>query len=180
MSAAHVKTGIVSPTRDPADLIDVAVVTIKDETVDVRSFLLEATDRTPLPAYQPGAHIDVNLRPDLVRQYSLCGDPADRLRYMIAVKLEPHSRGGSRHMHESIRVGDRIRISSPRNRFQLATGANRHLLFGGGIGITPLLSMAFQLSAEARPFELHYFVRSIQSTPMQEALQSSRFASSVN
>ncbi|MBT2493836.1 oxidoreductase [Streptomyces sp. ISL-96] len=116
-------------------------------------------DGTALPAYTPGAHVDVLLdeASGLVRQYSLCG-PLDGGRYRLAVLKALDSRGGSRAMH-ALRAGDRLRISAPRNRFGLAT-ARRHLLFAGGIGITPLLAMACHLDAAGGDYTLHYCARS--------------------
>lgn len=120
--------------------------------------VIELAPRTggAFPAYTPGAHIDVRIDPGLIRQYSLCG-PLDGGRYRLAVLCEPSSRGGSIAMH-TLRVGDLVRISTPRNRFPLAT-ARRHLLFAGGIGITPLLAMTYQLDREGHDHTLHYCVR---------------------
>ncbi|GLZ36546.1 ferredoxin [Actinokineospora sp. NBRC 105648] len=92
-----------------------------------------------LPAWSPGAHVDVVLRPDVVRQYSLCGDPGDLSRYRIAVLDEPAGRGGSRLVHE-LSEGDNLTIAPPRNNFELVD-APRHLFIAGGIGITPLIPM---------------------------------------
>lgn len=110
----------------------------------------------PLPAYTAGAHIDVQIDSGLVRQYSLCGPP-ETGHYRLAVLNEPSSRGGSRAMH-TLKVGDRLRISAPRNRFPLVT-ARRHLLFAGGIGITPLLAMVRHLETEGGDYTLHYCAR---------------------
>ena len=85
----------------------------------MRSFALVAADARPLPAFAAGSHIDVHVAPGLVRQYSLCGDPAETGRYQIAVKREPVSRGGSQGMHERVREGDLLTISAPRNNFAL-------------------------------------------------------------
>ncbi|MFI7118821.1 PDR/VanB family oxidoreductase [Amycolatopsis sp. NPDC049868] len=109
------------------------------------------------PAYTAGAHVDVLIGSAAVRQYSLCGPP-ETGRYRLAVLNEPASRGGSRAMH-ALEVGDRLRISAPRNRFPLVT-ARRHLLFAGGIGITPLLAMVRQLRSEGGDYTLHYCARS--------------------
>ncbi|MFF0588571.1 PDR/VanB family oxidoreductase [Streptomyces sp. NPDC003781] len=94
----------------------------------------------PLPAWEPGAHVDVVLRPGLERQYSLCGDPADRAAYRIAVLRETDGRGGSAYVHEELRAGDTVRVRGPRNGFRLER-APRYRFLAGGIGITPILPM---------------------------------------
>jgi ferredoxin-NADP reductase len=112
-----------------------------------------------LPPFEAGAHVDVEISPGLVRQYSLCGDPADTHVYRLGVLLEPASRGGLAAIHASFHAGSRIRIGSPRNLFPLATEARRSILIGGGIGITPLMAMAHHLHRAAQDFELHYCAR---------------------
>ncbi|MCQ4201130.1 PDR/VanB family oxidoreductase [Streptomyces sp. NPDC058783] len=94
----------------------------------------------PLPAWEPGAHVDVVLGPGLERQYSLCGDPADRTRWRIAVLRETDGKGGSAHVHEKVRTGDKLRVRGPRNNFRLER-APRYRFVAGGIGITPILPM---------------------------------------
>lgn len=126
-------------------------------TADIAVIDLAPADGAAFPAYTAGAHVDVQIAAGLVRQYSLCGVPGSG-RYRIAVLNEPQSRGGSRAMH-ALTVGDRLRISAPRNRFPLVA-ARRHLLFGGGIGITPLLAMVRQLDREGGDYALHYSARS--------------------
>lgn len=113
-----------------------------------------------LPPFEPGAHIDVHLENGLVRQYSLCGDPADRSRYTIAVLRHPQSRGGSQTLHETLEPGALVEIGLPRNHFPLAKTARYSLLVAGGIGITPILAMAETLQRMGTPFVLHYSVAS--------------------
>jgi vanillate O-demethylase ferredoxin subunit len=115
-----------------------------------------------------------------VRQYSLCGDAGDRLRYRIAVLDEPASRGGSRGMHERVVEGAALQISAPRNHFPLAVGAVHHLLLAGGIGITPLLAMARALARGGQAFTLHYATRSRERTAFEAELRSSAFADRVH
>ncbi|AQS66506.1 PDR/VanB family oxidoreductase [Streptomyces pactum] len=93
-----------------------------------------------LPVWEPGAHLDVVLGPGLERQYSLCGDPADRETWRIAVLREAEGRGGSAYVHGALRTGDKIRVRGPRNRFPLEP-ASRYRFVAGGIGITPILPM---------------------------------------
>lgn len=111
-----------------------------------------------LPEFSAGAHIDVHVS-SFVRQYSLCNKPGERHRYVVAVLKEPASRGGSTAMHD-LAEGQQIFISVPRNQFVLAAGAHHSLLVAGGIGITPILSMAQALQTAGSPMMLHYCTRS--------------------
>jgi ferredoxin-NADP reductase/nitrite reductase/ring-hydroxylating ferredoxin subunit len=112
-----------------------------------------------LPTFQPGAHIDVHLPNGLIRQYSITNGPGELLSYVIGVKQEAASKGGSKVLVESVREGDLLTISEPRNNFPLRRDATRTVLIAGGIGITPLLSMARFLDKSSLNYELHYFVR---------------------
>ncbi|HVW47493.1 MAG TPA: PDR/VanB family oxidoreductase [Solirubrobacterales bacterium] len=116
----------------------------------------------PLPAWKPGAHVDLALRPGLVRQYSLCGDPDDHTCYRIAVLLEPDGRGGSRYVHEEMAVGSEVEVAGPRNHFELIP-APGYVFVAGGIGITPLLPMMRAVAAAGLPWQLHYGGRSRSS-----------------
>ncbi|WP_372492854.1 PDR/VanB family oxidoreductase [Nocardia sputi] len=120
--------------------LDTTITGIAREAADVVSLTLRAADGGPLPAWRPGAHVDVFLPSGRQRQYSLCGDPADRFRYRIAVRLIPEGGGGSREIHRSLRVGDPLRIRGPRNAFTFID-APSYLFLAGGIGITPILPM---------------------------------------
>ncbi|WP_322049520.1 PDR/VanB family oxidoreductase [Paraburkholderia sp. J67] len=119
---------------------------------------LVAEDGESLPAFDAGAHIDVHLANGLTRQYSIASAPHERDHYLLCVKREAASRGGSAYVHERLRVGDRLTVSLPRSLFGLQDGGHA-LLIAGGIGITPLLSMAETLERTGTPFELHYYVR---------------------
>ncbi|MFF7945315.1 PDR/VanB family oxidoreductase [Streptomyces griseorubiginosus] len=122
-----------------------------------------------LPAWEPGAHIDVLLGPGLERQYSLCGDPADRARWRIAVLREPVGRGGSAHVHEQVNQGDKVRVRGPRNHFALRP-APRYLFIAGGIGITPILPMLAAAEAEGAQWTLLYGGRTRNSMAFTEEL----------
>ena len=140
--------------------------TIKARLVAIR-LAADATllfDLTPLDGAPPqgieaGAHIDVTLPNGLVRQYSLCNSPTERDRYVVGVKRDRNSRGGSAYMHDELRVGTVLDISPPRNHFALDETAGHTVLVAGGIGITPIACMAERLAALGRPYELHYSVR---------------------
>ncbi|MGL4726101.1 MAG: PDR/VanB family oxidoreductase [Scandinavium sp.] len=111
-----------------------------------------------LPAFRAGAHIDLYLSDELVRPYSLCGDPQDRHHYQLGILKDRQSQGGSLAVH-ALREGDAIAVSEPRNLFALDDSAAHSLLIGGGIGITPMLAMAAELHAAGRSFSLHYCAR---------------------
>ncbi|RTL48639.1 MAG: oxidoreductase [Rhodocyclaceae bacterium] len=158
------------------ELIKVRVVAKMKETPDIYAYELQAADGTSLPAFAAGAHIDVHLPNGLVRQYSLCNPPSETHRYVIAVLRDPKSRGGSVAMHDLVQAGEVISISAPRNHFPLKLDADETLLLAGGIGITPILSMAEALSAAGRNFSLHYGARSPESMAFREHISVSSFA----
>jgi len=149
------------------------------EADDICSFELVDVHGGALPPFSAGAHIDVHLDAGLVRQYSLCNDPRETHRYQIAVLREQGSRGGSAAMH-AIEPGRELRISDPRNHFALAPEGENHLLFAGGIGITPILCMAERLSSIGASFELRYCTRSPQRTAFAQRLRASSFADKVH
>ncbi len=120
-----------------------------------------------LPPFEAGAHISVRLGEELVRDFSLWNDPAERWRYCIAVLRE--GRASSR-LHEEVRVGDVVEGSIPRNNFPLAAGAKRHLLIAGGIGITPIMAMIAELRHRHAEFRLHYCTRSPEETAFLDDL----------
>ncbi|OCW59230.1 cytochrome P450/oxidoreductase [Hoeflea olei] len=130
------------------------VAEIGDAARGVKLIRLEDPDGLPLPAWTPGAHIDL-LVGDFSRKYSLCGSPSDP-GYTIAVLREQDGRGGSRFIHETLKPGTMVRIRGPKNYFRLEEQAPRHILIAGGIGITPILAMADRLKALGRDYVLHY------------------------
>jgi ferredoxin-NADP reductase/nitrite reductase/ring-hydroxylating ferredoxin subunit len=137
-----------------------AVVKRKWQTATgITAFELAALDGKHLPTFQPGAHIDVHLPNGLSRQYSITNGPGELLSYTIAVKRELASKGGSEAMVDTVREGDVLAISEPRNNFPLRRDTVRTVLIAGGIGITPILSMARFLAKSDLPYELHYIVR---------------------
>jgi vanillate O-demethylase ferredoxin subunit len=145
------------------------------EALDVCSFELVDADGGALPPFSAGSHIDVQLGNDLVRQYSLCNDPRETHRYLIAVLRDPNSRGGSVGMH-TLEAGQTIAISDPKNHFALAHDVRHSLLLAGGIGITPILCMAERLANVGASFELHYCTRSAERTAFIERIRASAFA----
>lgn len=143
--------------------LECIVQAVRLEAENIHSFELRAVHGGKLPAFTAGAHVDVYMTDTLVRSYSLTNPPSQSDRYVIAVQCEKAGRGGSRHMHESIRVGQRLRISNPRNNFELNEMAEHTVLIAGGIGITPLRSMAARLQELGRPWTLYYCGRNRQT-----------------
>ncbi|WP_175876921.1 PDR/VanB family oxidoreductase [Burkholderia sp. BCC0097] len=150
-----------------------------DAAQDIRCFRVSRVDGQPFDAYEPGAHIDVTAPCGITRQYSLCGNPDERGSYLFAVKKEAQSRGGSRSLHDDVSVGAELSIGTPRNLFRLTDDASEHVLIAAGIGITPLLSMAYALHKRGARYRLHYFARSREHAAFVDALSAEPFASHV-
>jgi vanillate O-demethylase ferredoxin subunit len=132
-----------------------------------------------LPLFAAGSHIDLEVAPALVRQYSLLEDPAETGLYRIAVLRQANSRGGSRLIHEAVFPGSRVRFSAPRNSFPLIEDTDDYVFVAGGVGVTPILSMAHRLHRTGRRFTLHYCCRSQQAMAFARELEEAPFASRV-
>lgn len=144
----------------PSEPHSLRVRQIRYEATGIHSYELADPEGQPLPPFTAGAHIDVHLAGDLVRQYSLSNSPSQRDAYVIAVLKEDQGRGGSKAMHETVQVSQVLTVSGPRNHFELEPNARKVILLAGGIGITPLKSMAHALSEQGIDYELHYCARS--------------------
>ncbi|MGB3436155.1 PDR/VanB family oxidoreductase [Achromobacter sp.] len=129
------------------------------EASGVLGLHLRSPDGAMLPAFEAGAHVDVALGNGLLRQYSLCGDPAELGVYRLGVGLAANSRGGSRYVHEQLREGDLVDIGEPRQLFGLHAQAACHVFIAGGIGITPILSMIHACEKRGEPWRLLYCAR---------------------
>ncbi|WP_028696408.1 PDR/VanB family oxidoreductase [Pseudomonas cremoricolorata] len=160
-------------------LLNVVVRKRDIQGVDVVVLDLESADGAPLPRFDAGAHVDIHVAPGLVRQYSLCSDPSDVRCYRLGVLKDPASRGGSQAVHEALLEGREVQISAPRNLFPLAADAQRSVLLGGGIGITPMIAMAHVLHQQGAAFELHYCGRSRSRSAFLAELAQAPFASRV-
>jgi ferredoxin-NADP reductase len=125
-------------------------------TPDVTKYEFRAFDGGNLPDWTAGAHIDVVVTPEFVRQYSMSGDPGDTAKYQIGVLREDDGRGGSKMLHRIFDEGRRVFISRPINHFELDETASMTFLMGGGIGVTPMIAFGHRLHALGKPFELHY------------------------
>lgn len=137
----------------------------------IAGFELVSTNEQ-LPTFQPGAHIDLHLPNGQVRQYSVTNGPGETQSYRIGVKREPDSAGGSQCLHDDVREGDVLAISEPRNNFPLRRDAVKTLLIAGGIGVTPILSMARALHHSGLDFELHYFARDKSHLAFADVLET--------
>ena len=141
------------------DRLKVRVQLVRYEAEAALSFELRPLDGGNLPAFTAGAHLDVDMPGDIRRSYSLTNPQTERDRYVITVGRDEASRGGSRHMCEAVRPGDVLQITPPSNSFPLHEGAERSVLIGGGIGITPLWCMIQRLEQIDRPWCLQYAAR---------------------
>lgn len=139
------------------------VHTLRHEADDIISVDLRPAPDVVFPAFAAGSHIDLHLPNGMVRSYSLCNNSQERHRYVVGVLKDRASRGGSRCVHEQLRVGMRITISEPRNLFALHEDATHSVLVAGGIGVTPVLCMARRLKDLGKSFEFLYFARSRKS-----------------
>jgi len=169
LTAASAET---APVKAPDGLIDVRVTAIRYAARDTHLYEFTRLDGQPLPAYEPGAHIDLHLPNGLTRQYSLIEAEPDPASYTVGIKRDPASRGGSRYIHDELRVGKTLKISAPRNNFPLVENAGHVLLFAGGIGITPIWCMVQRLAKLGRPWTLHYACRSRADMAFLKALEA--------
>ncbi|WP_441230104.1 PDR/VanB family oxidoreductase [Tardiphaga sp. 215_C5_N2_1] len=144
----------------PITRVRTVVDKIEDGGQGIKLFSLVDPDHWELPPFRPGAHIDLHLPRGLVRTYSLCNDPADDKRYVVAVKREAEGRGGSIVLHDAVKVGDTIGVTLPRGGLDLSADVTRFTFIGGGIGVTPFLSAAAFLKRMGRSkFTLHMIAR---------------------
>ncbi|WP_076999292.1 PDR/VanB family oxidoreductase [Variovorax sp. KK3] len=143
-----------------APTIDALVHTLRHEAPGVLSLELRSQGGSELPAFEPGAHLDLHLPNGLVRSYSLINPSSERHRYVVAVQEDRASRGGSRYVHQQLRVGSTLPVSAPRNLFRLREEAAHSVLVAGGIGVTPLLAMLRRLVVLGRPVDFFYCARS--------------------
>jgi vanillate O-demethylase ferredoxin subunit len=149
----------------------VLVKSIGCEAKDIKGYELVDAAGSALPPFTAGAHIDVNLPGGLMRQYSLCNDPAETDRYVLAVLREADGRGGSIAFHDKVAVGDVLEISDPQNNFPLDHRYLHYILIAGGIGAAPLLAMAYKLRSLGKTFDFHMCVRSADQLPFKTELE---------
>jgi ferredoxin-NADP reductase len=153
------------------NLLKTRIVAIRYEAVDIVSFVLAPIGAEPLPAFEPGSHVDVHLTGALMRSYSLSNGTGDVGRYRLTIQKDPKSRGGSVYMHENLSPGQEFEISTPRNNFPLVENSPASILIAGGIGITPFLPMITRLNARGSRWRLYYCVRRRERATFIEELQ---------
>ncbi|MCY4461285.1 MAG: 4Fe-4S dicluster domain-containing protein [Albidovulum sp.] len=167
------------PLRGPPPVVPVVVAKREDQANGIARFELSGKHGESLPRFEAGAHVDVVVAPEYQRQFSLAGDPEDRSKYVLGVQQESLGRGGSELMFRIFREGRKTFVSRPRNQFPLDESASFSLLMAGGIGVTPLISMAYRLHRIRRPFELHYSARSADSCGFVDELRNSPWSDRV-
>jgi cytochrome P450/ferredoxin-NADP reductase len=180
--AADYETQAPKPVLDAGKddhWIEVRIVTRTTLAETVVGLTFEPTGIEALPRFSAGSHVDLEVRPGVTRQYSLCSDPVSSAIYRIAVHREPESRGGSAGVHDELRVGHVARISRPRNLFLLDETAAVSILIAGGIGITPIFAMAWRLHALGRNFKLIYKARGRRYAALVDELRASPFVDRI-
>ncbi len=160
-------------------LLKARVTSVERVSPDICAFTLEPVDAASFPAYEAGAHIDLHLPGQVIRQYSLCSALRADGRYRIAVKREDAGRGGSVAVHATLVEGAEISISYPRNHFALESGARSVVLVSGGIGITPMLAMAETLEQKGTPFQFHVCARTQSICPFSDELAEASYRDRV-
>ncbi len=155
-------------------------VTRNDKIADgIHMLEFRDTGGQPLPEFSAGAHIAIQVPNGLLRKYSLCNDPAERDRYLVAVKREANSRGGSANLIDHVKAGDELMVAPPVNDFGLPPRAQEFLFIAGGIGITPFMAMIRQLRTENKRFRLFYCARSPETTAFLDDLSAPEFKDQV-
>lgn len=152
-----------------AQKLNLKIHNIRCEAKDTLVLELQDSKSGLLPAFSAGAHLEVYLKNGLIRHYSLLNDPSERDRYVVAVSLDANSKGGSQFIHQKLRVGDVLTVSTPRNNFALVD-AEQYCFVAGGIGITPLLSMIHWCITHQKKWRLYYSVRNRQRAAFYESL----------
>ena len=151
-------------------VLDVQVSRRRDAADGVVELTLTAPSGEPLPQWAPGAHAELHLRPDMTRHYSLCGDPADRSSWTVAVLREPDGRGGSAFVHDELTEGTTLRVTGPDNHFALVESP-RYLFIAGGIGITPIRTMIAAADAHGAKWEMVYVGKSRSTMAFLDELE---------
>ncbi|MEW2916118.1 reductive dehalogenase [Ruegeria sp. ANG10] len=163
-----------------APVMRVALSKVDKMTADVTKYEFSALDGAPLPDWTAGAHLDVLVAPEFLRQYSMSGDPSDPSVYQIGVLREDEGRGGSALLHRIFNEGRKVFISKPINHFELDETATKTFLMGGGIGVTPMIAFAHRLHALGKPFALHYSASTRASAGFLDELAAMPWAEHVH
>jgi phthalate 4,5-dioxygenase reductase subunit len=167
-------------TANEAEMLALRLRSRQPIATDIHEFELVSPVGADLPQFTAGAHVAVRVPNGLIRKYSLCNDPAERNRYVIAVKREVAGSGGSASLIDESKAGDELLVSPPKNNFALVKSPAGYLFIAGGIGITPIMSMLRQLkSSGGSPFKLYYCTRSPEATAFRAALTAPEFRGQV-
>jgi ferredoxin-NADP reductase len=161
-------------TNQAAATLRTRLTAIRYAAEGIHLYEFSALDGAALPPFTAGAHVDLHLPNGLVRQYSLCNAPQETHRYVVGIKRDPASRGGSSYVHEQLKVGAVLQLGVPRNHFALHEEAAHSVLIAGGIGVTPIACMAQRLHATGASFEVHYSVRRREEAAFLDVIPSGR------
>ncbi len=149
---------------------DMRLTAIRYEAHETHSFEFSPLDGALLPPVEPGAHIDIHLPNGMMRQYSLVTAEGPRHSYVVGIKKDRASRGGSKYVHDQLKVGQIVKIGGPRNNFPLEESAAHSVLIAGGIGITPIYCMAQRLMSQGKPWTMYYSCRERSEAAFLDAL----------
>jgi vanillate O-demethylase ferredoxin subunit len=152
-------TAVAGTSFTPAGRLTARLTAIRHAAEGIHLYEFSPVGGSALPAFTAGAHVDLHLPNGLVRQYSLCNPQDETHRYVVGIKRDAASRGGSSYVHDQLKVGTVLEIGGPRNHFALRETARHSVLLAGGIGVTPIAAMAQRLRVLGASFEIHYSVR---------------------
>ncbi len=169
----------VRPDHETSPVLPVIISKVEVMSEAITKYEFRHVDGDDLPPWQAGAHIDVLVAPEFLRQYSMSGNPSDRSVYQIAVLREDEGRGGSAFLHRIFNEGRRVFISHPINHFGMVDHDGMTYLMGGGIGLTPMIAFAHELHEAGRPFELHYSLSKAADEVFQDDLKRFGWADNV-
>jgi phthalate 4,5-dioxygenase reductase subunit len=166
--------------QDTTLMMSLKIGAVRDTAAGIRTFELVHPEGAALPPFTPGSHIQVQAPNGMIRKYSLCNDPNETNRYVIAVKRDAAGKGGSISMHDQAAVGATLQVSVPDNAFPLVAGAARYLFIAGGIGITPILSMIRSFDELSAPWKLYYLTQSPDTTAFLDELSAPELRANVH
>ncbi|MEM9895716.1 MAG: fatty acid desaturase [Bacteroidota bacterium] len=161
------------------EYLSLIVAEVEEVAKGIKTFRFVSPDNTALPAFEAGAHIQIKLPSGKIRSYSLVNAPHEKNFYQIAVKREDKFGSGSVELHDQVEPGTLLEVKPPKNNFTLYENANRYVLIAGGIGITPMISMAHRLTELEKPFEFHVCSKRVDEIPFQYELKNWSFAPCV-
>lgn len=168
----HAKDNFLAASQLEVTSLSVRVSRIEEVARNIRTFVFESATGEQLPEWTAGSHIDITLPSGAIRSYSLLNPPYERFHYQVAVKKEENGKGGSKELHETVKAGDILEISVPKNNFVLYEKQKRFILISGGIGITPLISMAHRLEDLEKHFEFHICAKEEADIPFTYQLNN--------